>query len=136
MTDEFKKGLAVGLSLQSSIVLGGGTMNYNSEEQIVGTWFNKPRYQKSFEIDVTNFGSWTTVDIGIRNIDKVVSLDYVARRNIETVIWLNAFGELTFNNSYLFAIRIDNGKLSYLVNNKSYGIDKFVGTVVYTKTTD
>jgi hypothetical protein len=54
MTDDFKKGLITGMSLQNSLVLSGG-VNYSLEERVVGTWYDgRPLYQKTYVGKVTN----------------------------------------------------------------------------------
>lgn len=53
-----------------NIVMGGGSsMNYSTDEQVVGTWINsKPIYQKTISITLPSTTTQTSVDLQVANI--------------------------------------------------------------------
>ena len=55
---------------------GGGGETYSSEEQVVGTWFGKPLYKKSFELSTPTLlpqNQWNAIQSAVvLNGDKVI----------------------------------------------------------------
>lgn len=48
-----------------------GIQNYSSEEQVIGTWFGKKLYRKTFYRGVLINGNTETINHGIYNVDKI-----------------------------------------------------------------
>lgn len=110
--------------------------NYSSEEQLVGTWFGKKLYRKTFYRSVLINGKTEIVNHGIKNVDKIW-ID--SSRSF--AIWQSGFyGNLPYLNQEDYSISI----FVYEINSSSFklnsGLDRknlsgYI-TLLYTKTTD
>ena len=108
-----------------------GLHNYSTEEKVVGTWRNKPVYQKTFvDIPITSFNTWIYLT-NEGNIEELLFINGSCIRDGEPI----SFG--MFNaNIYSTAI-VRNNNLAVLMNGisgETYSIKNI--TVQYTKTTD
>jgi hypothetical protein len=124
---------------------GGEAHHYSTSEQIVGTWFGEPLYEKTlqFTLDSTKTGNWVSFNHGISNIDKIVNASSFAAN--DNGIYYNAirFASYSSYSSYVqaggsfslvAASRVDVGfQIGSDIPN-SY--NKIYVTIQYTKTTD
>ncbi len=109
--------------------------NYSSEEQVIGTWFEKKLYRKTIYRSSLINGTEETVNHGIQNVDKIW-LDATG----SFAIWSNGFtGNLpylnqTFANSiFITDVRSTTFKISSGMNRSN--LSGYI-TLLYTKTTD
>ena len=109
---------------------------YSNEEQVIGTWFGKKLYRKTFYRNVLINGTQETVAHGIKNIDKIW-LD----PSHSFAIWQNGqINNLPFlnNEDYSYSIFV------YEINSSSFKLKSAMNrsnlsgyiTFFYTKTTD
>lgn len=102
--------------------------NYSTEEQVIGKWINgKPLYRKIASGNVPQSDFYPTVDTGITNLDKVVSISLCL-----------AYGD---NRQYFSSVKYNNYYLSKENDNKITIVAPIVEgdatfTIYYTKTTD
>jgi hypothetical protein len=112
---------------------GGGSIDYTTDEQVIGTYLGKPLYRRVFDVDYTflapSSDGWQVTPIQIPNLGNVVDCrmfrlsgggDYVENKNILE------FGRSA--NNYIQYTRFIAG-----VNN---GITIKRTIAEYTKTTD
>lgn len=113
-------------------VAGSGTLgqggipahHYDNTERVVGTYFGKPLYERSwiFQSEITiNPSSWTSLGIPNTNIDLIV----------------NAIGTSEWGISRIFSVssKVDNTNLVALCTRSGNDSLKYL-TLQYTKTTD
>lgn len=106
---------------------GGSSLNYSTNEQVVGTWVNgKPIYQKTFNVNLTISSGWTETNLYIPDLDGIIRSEVV--RNPESSI---AYGTFSVN------IDIDREtKRIDIFNLRSVTLDVTSITIWYTKSTD
>lgn len=106
-------------------------LNYSTEEQIIGTWFDKPLYQKSFSVTFSGAVSdWTNLfDCSSLNINHLIS--------VEGFYFYTSARIFQFDNYYTAIIfeKSDN-YLKYYCRELSSGTYNGYMTIQYTKTTD
>jgi hypothetical protein len=119
------------------------SVNYSTEEQVVGTWIDgKPLYQKTFEItntiSTTTPSDFTNIEHGIDNIDVVTNIMGAARRrDDDNSMWYPIGMADTDQTAYTIAVRMNSKYISYYIRRYSVGeIKKLFVTAQYTKTTD
>lgn len=104
----------------------GGGLNYSTDEQVVGTWYDsKPIYQKTFLTNLTLGGnSWTQTGLSIQNFGSIVKCEIV-RNNGDS------------NGFIIGGVDVDvaNGQFD-IFNLRSISINITSITIWYTKTTD
>ena len=111
---------------------GGGSMNYSTDEQVVGTWIDgKPLYQKTFTMTFNVADQWIEQNHGISNLDTVVEMKGVVTDTTSpSANFYSADGYYGgTRGKCLFA----NGTTIQLYTN---GGNKAYITMRYTKTTD
>ena len=103
--------------------LGVPNVHYTEDEQVIGTYLNKPLYQKSFTLTsqlTVSASSWTNTNLTVSNIDKIVYGDGISEDGTYQ-------GTLATDKNndviYLQSCRALNSYVKYL-------------TIKYTKTTD
>ena len=117
---------------------GGGSMNYSTDEQVVGTWIDgKPVYQKSFATTLTDHDQ-TDISMGA-SIDKYIDINVIQYSS-------GYFRPLTLiTNDFTKYIKVsaannDAGQYAntlYIRNTEpNYYNTNVIATVQYTKTTD
>lgn len=110
---------------------GGGSVNYSTEEQVIGTWINgKPLYRKTFEFSNISTGN-SDFAHGI-SVDKVVNISGIGMAldtNFEQLNFhVNYGGDIW---SYVF---VTNTDISFRMTTRSF-VKAYV-TLEYTKSTD
>lgn len=110
--------------------------NYSSEEQVIGTWFGKNLYRKTFYRSVLINGTQETINHGIQNVDKIwqdISMSFV--------IWPTGFhANIPFLNNATY----DSSIFVYEINSTSFKLKSSLNrsnlsgyiTLLYTKITD
>ena len=111
---------------------GGSAMhNYSTKEQVVGTWRNKPVYQRTFvDIPITSFNTWIYLT-NEGNIEELLLTSGCCIRDGDPI----SFG--MFNSSIYSTAIVRNNNFAVLMNGLSgetYSIKNV--TIQYTKTTD
>ena len=124
-----------------TILGGGGSVNYSTSEQVVGTWIDgKPIYQKT----LTHSGALVvdnsfSNDIGsLSSVDQFISCEgYFRRTNANGLMYSLNGGTRPEGSadSYKVATRFYNGYVQVAVSGYS-DIEYIALTVRYTKTTD
>ena len=115
-------------NLVSAINEVNNKFNYSTSEQVIGTWTNgKPLYRKIVSGNVPQSNYYPTVDTGITNLDKVVSISLCL-----------AYGD---NRQYFSPVKYNNYYLSKENDNKITIVAPDIEgdatfTIYYTKTTD
>jgi len=119
--------------------------DYSLDEKVVGTWFGKPLYQKTFQTTMPNISSNKYIDIGATvSYVKVVSAETVGSNG-----WIQTIPTITILesvNKYM-KVSVSNNSASSDEKNKIYlengwGTDTVYDdamtyiTLQYTKTTD
>ena len=111
-------------------------LGYSSEEQVIGTWFGKNLYRKTFYRSVLINGTQETINHGIQNVDKIwqdISMSFV--------IWPTGFhANIPFLNNATY----DSSIFVYEINSTSFKLKSSLNrsnlsgyiTLLYTKTTD
>ena len=109
--------------------LGVPAVHYDGTERVIGTWFGKPLYQRTFTglSTNTNGANWVSVSgITIQNLEEIISCD--AYR-------VSGGGILTKMAIAEFSNNTNNGLQVSVVSSAFNGQIKTV-TIQYTKTTD
>lgn len=108
---------------------GSALHDYSSDEQLVGFWFDKPRYEKTF--DIGNLPNSTTklVPHNISDIDKIVSITGFCDNGNGLY-----FGLPTVSSSHI-AIYVDGANINIQTTSDRTEFSGFV-TLQYTKSTD
>lgn len=111
---------------------GGSLHTYSTTEQVVGTWVNgKPLYETTVSMGALPNNAWLTVNHGISDIERIVSMDgYACRLSTGTFIPLPyvGSGQVCLNAS-LTAVAIQT------TSDRSGFTESYL-TIRYTKTTD
>jgi len=123
------------MSTKENVVNYNGSLNYSTEEQVVGTWIDgKPLYQKTTYLPGPYSGSVDGIDIGYdSNTMNMVDISIIAREDSYNSIRLlpdkdyNVFIEMYSPASAI-------GKLSLRLSSGS--LKNLYVTFRYTKTTD
>jgi hypothetical protein len=117
--------------------------DYSLDEKVVGTWFGKPLYQKTFQTTMPNISSNKYIDIGATvSYVKVVSAETVGSDG-----WTQPLPTVTASGSGYMRVSVSNNSASSDEKNKIYlengwGTDTIYDdattyiTLQYTKTTD
>ena len=113
---------------------GGGSMNYSTDEQVVGTWIDgKPLYQKSGTYTFTETKTDTTVNmpIALANIKDCIEASATIGGAIIPIGSTGAYGIIT-----LGAVTSTYVQLRLCGNQALASGDTVLFTIRYTKTTD
>lgn len=114
---------------------GGETHHYSLTEQVIGTWMDKPLYEKTYHYTGTlNAHSWVTID----SSRLPSNTPYFSVTNIcllSTELSQNAKFS-GYNTSIPFDIALSTAEQLYFENKSNFKIYEFFVTVQYTKTTD
>ena len=111
---------------------GGGSVNYSTTEQVIGTWINsKPVYQKTF-YSTSAMSSYVAITHGISNLDLLIRADCVIRASNRS----NQIPILTDQNNA--EVVITPTKIEIYLNNDFVNVCNggYIVTLQYTKTTD
>ena len=120
-------------AIESLKTLKGGSTNYSTEEQVVGTWIDgKPVYQKTI-IKESSFvkNEWNFLG-QISNVAEVVSTDGI----IVDSLAKEKIGGYRDSNLYSYMILDEDGVRVFVGSFSDRNILKIVATIQYTKTTD
>ena len=116
---------------------GSALHNYSSEEQLVGFWFDKPRYEKTYQVTApSNNQSTNLIDITDLNIDTLVSLEGTVK-NITT----DSVSATATGGDFILWVRhnYNDTGVDYIattVNYSGYHGQTMYVTIQYTKSTD
>lgn len=114
-----------------TITGGGGGIHYSTTEQVIGTYFGKPLYQKSYSLTGgIAIGSYGHISMPSDSIIRRLE-GYAYRSNHAVVDKFNGY----IANGELFA-SIRNGDIEYWISNIFNPVEEIEFTVCYTKTTD
>lgn len=108
-----------------------GNNTYSIDEQVVGTWFGKPLYRKTFIID-SGISSGMTIQHGISNFDLLVKVEGSFRR---TDGKMNGLLIGTSDNYSVNIYDVTTSQFS-LTKGNSISVDYIHVSLYYTKTTD
>lgn len=111
---------------------GGGSVNYSTTEQVIGTWINsKPVYQKTF-YSTSAMSAYVAITHGISNLDLLIRADCVIRASNRS----NQIPILTDQNNA--EVVITPTKIEIYLNNDFVNVCNggYIVTLQYTKTTD
>ena len=111
---------------------GGGSVNYSTTEQVIGTWINsKPVYQKTF-YSTSAMSSYVAITHGISSLDLLIKADCVIRASNRS----NQIPILTDQNNA--EVVITPTKIEIYLNNDFVNVCNggYIVTLQYTKTTD
>lgn len=144
MTDEFRKGLILGMSLNKPIIIGGMVMNYSTEEQRIGTWIDgKAIYQKTFIINTLQLIQGDTIDYCIITTDPkmipLYSFGYCVLYNGNDRYWEALIPTPDAGFGYFSPIAKNDDNDIYISTNSlriGWNIAEIYITIQYTKTTD
>lgn len=119
------------------LCLGGGSTNFSTEEQVVGTWIDgKPLYQKTVDCGMLGNNSFKDISANIGVVDNVTCLYGFAISNNEDVFPLPYVND----TSAVYSIQIYYTKSVDLIHIYYRGSNRadhhaYI-TMQYTKTTD
>ena len=120
---------------------GVPTKHYSANEQVIGTWFGKPLYQKTVNFTTGSSNSYLNYLTDILNPD-FMSIVFEGSYYKTGTAYVNAtpyFGTLGNDDTATFAVLCNVAsnylRLDYRVGTGAYSKDAYV-TVIYTKTTD
>jgi hypothetical protein len=130
---------------ETNVISGGGSSNvYSAEEQVIGTWFDKPLYRRVFD-----FGNLTVEgvnDFGLSEHgiewDKVTNFDVMAISESSKVVhkvspaWTATSSSSTLIRSMIFYNTWENKTVLRVWTNGDQSGYKINLTVEYTKVTD
>lgn len=111
---------------------GGQTHHYSNEEKVVGTWFGKPLYERSWKLTMKNHSShWISyTECAIPNLKEVCDVYYgLAGAGPRHYAYWDNNGTILFN--------VQTSSLAeFWIGSNNYTGQTLIYTVRYTKTTD
>ena len=119
-----------------------GLSVYSSEEQLIGTWFDKPLYRKCYEVTNVNVDE-SQIPHDIDNLDDIVKIDGTYWvDNFAQCLPLGIINQENSSNRWCYGCSIyykkSTDKLATLgiwgSSGTNYNIDKISFEVLYTKT--
>lgn len=112
---------------------------YSSEEQLIGTWFDKPLYRKCYEVTNINVNG-VQIPHNITNLDDIVKIDgtyWVDNYDLCLPFCISEVSSATFNYGFLIRYRKSTDTLETLGKwgslGTTYNIDKTSFELLYTK---
>ena len=133
-------------NINSVLLTKQNVINYSTEEQVVGTYFGKPRYQKTYRVASPTANSTTVIqDSDAQYIKEVISINGSYQREITGTSYVLHEGLFNYeNNSYNSFARVIKSSPTASEVGIAYNIRIGTGqtiknlkiTVQYTKTTD
>lgn len=122
---------------KASVAPAKSTVDYSTEEQVVGTWIDgKPLYRKYLKLEnLVGSGVFTFTfdDLGIQNIRDVIKYDAYEKRTSGTLVKLHYYAS-TVNPPDLSFLLIRSSDIYYY--RVSSAIEYITVFIEYTKTTD
>ena len=124
-------------AIESLKTLKGGSTNYSTEEQVVGTWIDeKPLYQKTYVYSST-IPSNTWVAIGTLSSDIVNNVHYIEGTiHNDNIAHKFMFGGRSGDSNTMALVNEEQSKLYIYAARESDTWSNAVVTIRYTKTTD
>ena len=124
-------------AIESLKTLKGGSTNYSTEEQVVGTWIDgKPLYQKTYVYSST-IPNNTWVAIGTLSSDIVNNVHYIEGTiHDDNIAHKFMFGGRSGDSNTIALVNEEQSKLYIYASRVSDTWSNAVVTIRYTKTTD
>lgn len=105
--------------------------NYTINEQVIGTWLNKPLYRKVIQFTTGNaINTWVTVS-GLNDVDRIIRYFGYASLN-DNEFWPMP----NFKNMPYFSVEVSSHKIREAHTETGYNNRPCVVAFEYTKVTD
>lgn len=110
--------------------------DYSTTEQIIGTWFGKPLYRKSFQ----KTGNLANISTGITDLDEVIDLKVNVKSSSgnqwRTVPWIYNAG--TYDSTFAGGAYVNStgSTIGFQAGSNLSATSKYNATILYTKTTN
>lgn len=117
---------------------GGSAINYSTDEQEIGTFNDKPLYQKTYTGTISNVGSSeSTISIGNlpSGIDSIISLSGTIEWNTGSTSGVASIPYFRATNNYVTLASQGNVIKMYACGTW-YSNQEYFVTILYTKSTD
>ena len=109
--------------------------HYSTTEQVVGTWFGKPLYEKTFVVEQSTAQQVTSIDVTALNVETMLSTTGACQLGSQADNqWITA--PMFESGSFNVFINYLSGSNAIRIQASGWGVSNAYITARYTKTTD